>query len=217
MEFLQALRGMGESGDFRYLRGFAPVDTAQEFIKISQQENWGIIINDPAEDDLVPTLVRNPKWVSLISPVFKMIEVVPGYRELDISLWFLIFFSVFFGILIGDAAYGLIYFIFTFIAQRKFGRKLPDQSIFMLFYLLSACAVIWGLLSGTFFGQEWLPAAFKPLMPALRDDKNLQALCFFLGALHLSIAHLWRAFRKIPSLTALSEMGWICVLWGAFS
>jgi V/A-type H+-transporting ATPase subunit I len=44
----------------------------------------------------------------------------------------------------------------------------------------------------------------------------MQTFCFFLGALHLSIAHSWRAYLKFPSLTALADVGWICVLWIAF-
>jgi V/A-type H+-transporting ATPase subunit I len=37
-----------------------------------------------------------------------------------------------------------------------------------------------------------------------------------LGALHLSIAHAWRALLKVPSLTALADVGYICILWTAF-
>jgi V/A-type H+-transporting ATPase subunit I len=118
--------------------------------------------------------------------------------------------------LIGDAAYGLIYFILTWLAQRKLGRKLRDKRFFVLFYILSSCAIIWGILSGTFFGQEWLPAFVKPLIPALRNNKNVIALCFLIGALHLSIAHLWRAVIRLPSRVALSEFGWVSILWGAF-
>jgi V/A-type H+-transporting ATPase subunit I len=72
-------------------------------------------------------------------------------------------------------------------------------------------------LTGTVFGQQWyLEAGFKPLMPVLNDTKFLQAFCFFLGAFHLSLAHLWQAGRKTPSITALSDVGWICILWAAF-
>lgn len=44
----------------------------------------------------------------------------------------------------------------------------------------------------------------------------MQTFCFFLGALHLSIAHTWQAALKYPSLTAFAEAGWICILWTAF-
>jgi V/A-type H+-transporting ATPase subunit I len=44
----------------------------------------------------------------------------------------------------------------------------------------------------------------------------VETFCFFLGALHLSIAHTWRAVLKYPSLTALADVGYICILWTAF-
>ena len=216
LEFHQALKGMGQAGSLMYLRGYIPDDAVKTVCETSKREKWGIMISEPSAEDRVPTLISNPRWLSLIKPVFKLIEVIPGYRELDISLWFLIFFSIFFGMLIGDAGYGLIFFTLTLLAQRKWGGKLRDKSVFILFYILSCCAVIWGVLSGTFFGQEWLPYAVKPLIPALRSSKSVQTLCFLLGALHLSIAHLWRAIIKLPSRIALAEIGWISILWGAF-
>jgi V/A-type H+-transporting ATPase subunit I len=216
LELHQARKGMGQIGNLMYLTGYAPFDVTNKLLEAAKKQRWGILISEPSEEDQVPTLIRNPRWVSVINPVFKIIEVVPGYRELDISLWFLVFFSIFFGILIGDAAYGIILFIITAWAQKKWGRKTSMRSAFILFYMLSTAAIIWGVLSGTFFGQEWLPAWVKPVIPALRDDKKVQALCFFLGALHLSIAHLWRGIVKAPSLKALAEAGWIFILWTAF-
>ncbi len=216
LEFHRALKGMGEEVGLKYLTGYIPCDAAGALSEAAKRESWGITINDPSGEDRVPTLIRNPRWVSIIRPVFKLIEVIPGYRELDISLWFLIFFSIFFGMLIGDAGYGMVFFALTLLAQRKWGKRLKERSVFILFYILSSCTIIWGILSGTFFGQEWLPYAVKPLIPALRSSKSLQSFCFLLGALHLSIAHLWRAIIKLPSRIALAEIGWVSILWGAF-
>ena len=118
--------------------------------------------------------------------------------------------------LIGDAGYGAIFFILTLFAQIKLGRRVSGRSLFVLFYILSSAAMLWGVLTGTFFGQAWLSQKVSPLIPALRDDKNIQALCFLLGAIHLSIAHLWRAVIKLPSVRALAQVGWFIILWGAF-
>jgi V/A-type H+-transporting ATPase subunit I len=216
LELHQARCGMGQIGNFVYLTGYAPIDVTNTLLAAAKKNKWAILVRDPSEEDLVPTLIRNPRWIALINPIFKLIEVVPGYRELDVSLWFLLFLSIFFGILIGDAAYGLIFFFLTAWAQKKWGSRAKDKSVFILFYLLSSTAVVWGLLSGTFFGQAWLPAWVKPVIPALRSDKTVQTLCFFLGALHLSIAHLWRGIVRAPSLKALAEAGWIFILWTAF-
>ena len=216
LKFQEAACGMGSSGNISYITGYIPNDTTSKLSEQAALEKWGIFITDPSEDDKVPTLVRNPRWISIIDPVFKMIDIVPGYKELDISFWFLVFFSIFFGMLIGDAAYGAIFFLLTAWAQIKFGKKSPNKSVFFLLYLLSLCAIIWGVLTATFFGQAWLPAGVKPLVPALRDSRSLQILCFFLGSLQLGIAHLWRALRKAPHLSALSDIGWATILCGVF-
>jgi len=216
-EFYKALGGMGASQNLMYVAGYVPYDAAEKLLGASKQEKWGIVLNDPAEDDNVPTLIRNPRWVSIIRPVFKIIEIIPGYREFDISLLFLIFLSVFFGMLIGDAGYGLIYFFLTFLAQRKWAKRVGAKSPFILLYLLSSCAIVWGAFSGTFFGQGWLiKAGVRPIFPALTDDKNVRSLCFFIGALHLSIAHIWRIIIQFPSLVFLTDVGWILILWCAF-
>jgi len=217
VEFCAALAGMAKSGALTYITGFVPFDGVAGLAAETQKNKWGLLLTEPAPEDNVPTLIRNPRWVSLIAPVFKFLEILPGYHELDISLPFLIFFSIFFGILIGDAGYGLVYCLITLFLQQKLKKKNMDTSAFLLFYILSGCAIIWGVLTGTFFGHEWVMAAgYKPLAPALNDDKYLQRFCFLLGALHLSIAHSWRAILKLPSLNALADIGWIAVLWAAF-
>lgn len=216
LEFQEAVSGMGQFESLDYIKGYIPVDATESLQATAKKEKWGITISEPSDDDTVPTLIRNPRWVSIIKPVFRAIEVVPGYRELDISLWFLVFLSIFFGMLIGDAGYGIIFLLLTMVFKEKFAKRLKDNAVFNLLYLFGFCAIAWGVLSGTFFGQAWLPQWVKPVLPMLRDDKVIQTICFFLGALHLSIGHLWRAIRKMPSLLALADVGWVCVLWGAF-
>ncbi len=217
IEFHQTLKGMGQSGSLNYLVGYIPCDAAERLLLVARREKWAILINDPSQDDVVPTLVRNPRWISIINPIFKLLGIVPGYRELDISPAFLCFLSLFFGMIIGDAGYGIVYILLTFWLAKKFSKKIKDQRIFLLFYVFSACAVFWGLLTGTVFGQEWyIKAGFRPIVPLLNNTKFLQAFCFFLGALHLTLAHTWQAIRKMPSLSSLADTGWIFVLWAAF-
>jgi V/A-type H+-transporting ATPase subunit I len=215
IEFREARAGAGIFKSLAYLIGYCPVESVKLLEKLSDKYEWGLSIEDPETYDKVPTLIKNPRWISIIRPFFGLIRTVPGYWESDISLWFLIFFSVFFGILIGDAGYGLIFLAVNIICHLKFKNKVKDPAIFVLIYVLSFCALIWGVLSGTIFGQSWLASRVKPLLPALRDDAEIQFLCFVIGALHLSVAHIWRFIRKIPRLGALSELGWILLIWAA--
>lgn len=217
IEFLEVLNGMGESLGLTYLTGYAPAETGQALIGLAKKEKWAILVTEPGDEDNPPTLIRNPKWVSLINPVYKLMEVVPGYRELDVSPIFLLFLALFFGMIIGDAGYGAVYFTLTFLAQRKFAGKTKDKTVFFLFYLFSFCAILWGLLTGTVFGQQWYVAkGFKALAPALNDAKFLMAFCFFLGAIQLSLGHGWQALKKMPALSVLADMGFICLVWVGF-
>lgn len=217
LKFQQAIAGMANIGALSYVSGYLPFDAAERLSGRAKIKQWGILITEPSEKDNVPTLIRSNRFFSLIKPVFRLLEIIPGYRELDISPVFLVFFSLFFGMLIGDAGYGLVYFILTFWLHKKLGRKITSQAPFFLFYLLSLCAMIWGFLTGTFFGQAWLAkTGFQPLLPGLNNAETAQRFCFFVGALHLSIAHFWRMSIKLPSPKALADLGWIGVLWAAF-
>jgi len=215
IEFREAWAGAGRFKGLSYLIGYCPAESVSSVEQLAVACEWGVTVENPETYDKVPTLIKNPRWISIIRPFFGLIKTVPGYWESDISLWFLVFFSVFFGILIGDAGYGLIFLAANFICHLKFKNKVKDPAIFVLIYVLSICALIWGVLSGTIFGQSWLASRVKPLLPALRDDAEIQSLCFIIGALHLSVAHVWRFIKKIPRLGALSELGWILMIWAA--
>jgi len=216
IEFNRVHLGMGREGDLTYVRGYCPEYNTSLLERIAKNEQWGLLIEEPDENDNVPTLIKNPRWVEIIKPVFQMIKTIPGYKEVDTSLWFLVFFSVFFGMLVGDAGYGLVFFIINLFCHIKFRDRVKDRKIFFLTYVLSFCAIGWGVLTGTFFGQAYLPQRIQPLLPFLRENANVQALCFLIGAAHLSIAHTWKFIRKMPSLKAFSEVGWIGMLWAAY-
>ena len=217
IEFQQVLAGMGKEGAFGYVTGYIPFDVEQALIGEVKGRKWGILITDTSDGDNVPTLLRNPAWIDRIKPVFNLLGLTPGYRELDVSMLFLVFLSIFFGILIGDAGYGLVYILITFVLQKKMKETPELKTTFSLFYVLGLSAVIWGVMTGTFFGQTWLrDLGVQPLVPPLNDPNTMTTFCFFLGALHLSIAHAWRAALKYPSLKVLADCGYICILWGAF-
>ncbi|NYT16400.1 MAG: hypothetical protein GKC06_00095 [Methanomicrobiales archaeon] len=216
IEFQQVLAGMGNDGALSYVTGYIPFDRADHLIGEAKTNRWGILIAEPSFEDNVPTLLRNSRWAELIKPVLGLLGLTPGYHEMDISMVFLVFFSIFFGILIGDAGYGLAYigiaFLLSIWLKKKMMMDREMKTAVSLFYLLGLSTVIWGLLTGTFFGQWGLPA----LVPQLNDAAFVTSLCFFLGALHLSVAHSWRALLKFPSLNVLADIGYICILWMAF-
>jgi V/A-type H+-transporting ATPase subunit I len=216
LQFLFAVEGMGQATGLAYLAGFIPAHQLVRVEEAVRAQHWALLAEDPTEDDDPPTLLRQPKWISIIQPLLNFLGITPGYRELDVGAPFLIFFSIFFGILIGDAGYGLIYILLTkFLLKKKLGPQ--HSSTVVLLYILSVSTIIWGALTGTFFGQQWLLGkGICGFTPGLNDAKTLQTVCFLIGALHLSIGHVWRTVLKLPSLSALADVGWLLIVWAAF-
>ncbi len=222
LKFYQAKFGMGKEERVCYLQGFCPIYTISKVDKLATSQRWGLIIQEPDNLQEVPVLIKNPWWIDIISPVLTFMGTLPGYNEYDISFCFLLFFSLFFAMLIGDAGYGLIFLIFTFLAQRRWRKVEPK--VFSLLYVLSISTIIWGAITGTWFG--WEKIARLPFLNSLVIDKInsfvetnysfMMYICFLIGGIHLTIAHTIIILRFINSLFALSQAGWICILWGVF-
>ena len=217
LDFEEVIAGMSKQNEFTVLKGFCPANTCLRLEERAKDKGWALLIEDPEDNDRVPTILQNPRWVNLIKPVFNLIEVLPGYKECDVSLVFFIFFTIFFGILIGDAAYGAILFFVTLAFHFKKGEDVNDKTPFYLLYILTGVTMTWGLLTGTYFGQEWLAdSSLKPVFPWLNNEHNIQWLCFTIAVVHLTIARVWAGIMKWPSITALSEIGWLLIVWGMF-
>ena len=209
---LEVMAGMGCTEKIVYLQGYCPADRASEIQQETARQGWGVSATDPNEDDDVPTLIQSPKWVQPIKTVFAMINILPGYREVDISSVFLIFFSIFTALLIGDAGYGALFLVLTFVARKKF-PKAPSAP-FTLIGILSLSSIVWGVVTGNYFGIAAIPAPLAKLrIDWLGSDKNVINVCFMIGAIHLSVAHAWNAVRIINSTKAIAQLGWIGMTW----
>ena len=242
IEFENIFSGMGREEDTEegrpymalcWLTGYVPTEDVAGVQAAAKEENWAVVVSDPGEEDEVPTKLKNNKFVSLIYPVSDFLGTVPGYREYDISGWFLLFFCIFFGIIFGDGGYGLLMVlaaVFADIAAVTKKKKIPPA--YNLLLLLGFFTMAWGTVTCTWFGlspdllPSWLTglslqpisnayAAISPESEAL-VKQNLQIFCFMLALIQLSIAHLKGIARYIKSPKCLGELGSLLQLWGIF-
>lgn len=206
------------------LTGFLPQENAKDADVFIRAHRWGYLMEEPGEDDLVPTKVRYTKVTRIIKPVFDFLGTVPGYGEYDISLWFLLFFSLFFAMIYGDAAYGLIVVGLGAYMNIK-AKKLTD--INKLVYTLGLATTLWGAITGTWFGLESAVGPSSPLrylvIPSLANypdqfgvdpnyaQNSLMKLCFTIGMVHLCLACLLSIIRKARdrNLSLFADLGWL--------
>lgn len=241
IEFESVCSGMERDAEqngtsLSWISGFVPVDSLAALKETAARSNWALLCEDPSEDDAVPTKLKNNRLVSLIYPLTDFLDVTPGYREFDISAWFLLFFCVFFSMIFADAGYGALIAVIGLILAGK--AKKGQKSLPALVTLLGACTMVWGVLTCSYFGvnASLLPEQLVNLSSSLFSqpklilqgmsadaakslaDKNQQIFCFTLALIQLSIAHITccvsNARRK--SLKAAGDFGALLQLWGTF-
>ena len=233
LEFESVAGVMDQDENLASLTGFVPVEDVESLRAEATNIGWALLIRDPEPGDNVPTKTKNPRAVGIIRPVFKLLGTTPGYRELDISFWFLLFFVIFFAMIIGDGGYGAILFVASIAAligsgrkAKKTGGRMGDGPI--LLFVLSISTIVWGALTGTWFGADAIARAvpfryfiFEPLASFNpRSAQNVQLFCFILGTVQLSIAHVWnfvRELRKKPVVKAFAQLGWLAMVIGLYS
>ena len=234
IEFENAIADMEKVEDIpanhglSWLTGYVPKEDVERLRAVARDNGWGLSAADPEEtDDAVPTKLKNSKIVSLLNPITGFLGIVPGYREVDISSWFLIFFCIFFSMIFGDAVYGILFTIIALIGIIKTVGKGVPQTLQILL-LLGVCNTIWGVMTCSWLGMpvEVLPQflkdiSFSLLSTAKSEDaivtQNVQILCFSLGLLHLTIAHIKGMIINIRSPRFLAEIGSIGMLCGMYN
>ena len=223
-----------------YFKGYIEADNLDKLQMVAKTNSWGLLVEDPVEDDDVPTKLKNNKFVSLIYPLTDFLGAVPGYFEYDISGWFLAFILIFFGIIFGDGGYGLFICAVSAIPIIKsLIAKKTVSPTFLLVGLLGLSTVLWGTLTCTWFGlspeqiPQWLQNLSIPVISNVYEDRiwhpfwtqgevglttaqNLQIFCFSLALIQLTIAHIKGALRNKSSLKMLGDIGSILQLVGIY-
>ena len=211
MEFEQAKELMEARGSVAVVSGWIPETAVGGLASAAHDRGWGLLIREPADGEVPPTLVEPPRLFRSIKVLFDGLGILPAYDEADVSVPFMCYFSLFFAMLVGDGAYGAIFLVGTLLLRRK----LP-KAWFVLMTVFSLATIGWGLLSNTWFGAgipwcadwptvKWLSGAGAP---AGHEYDNIMFLCFTIGVTHLMLARIWNGIVRINDRSCLREFGW---------
>jgi len=232
IEFESLATGMPDEGGLKWLSGFVPANRLQSLRTLGSAEGWGMLIQEPNQDDKPPTLIENGPKIRIIKPVFDFLETLPGYHEYDISAYFLVYFCIFFAMLVGDAGYGMVFLLtaLTLIVRSlRNGQRVSDAV--KLLTLLSIITILWGTITGNWFGSKTLAglgffrmltipsiAAYPDIFPGLEVDprQRVMWLCFLLGLSQLILANIMIFIRNFPKLRSLAQLGWMALIGGLY-
>ena len=223
MNFSSAEATTDGDEDFVWLSGYIPEVDLEGFKTMAAEKGCAWSVEDVSdEDEKIPTKVRYNKVSKLIQPVFDVLGILPGYREQDISLWFFLFFILFFAMIIGDGAYGVLILLGT-IALNVVQKKITNVTF--LLYVLSIATIIWGAVTGTWFGMESamdVPVLKSLVIPSIAtypekfgltstDSQNMvMRFSFSIGAIQMALGAILSIKKKIPEkdLSWVADVGW---------
>lgn len=108
-------------------------------------------------DEKIPTYMENTD-TNLLGEDLVRIYDIPASTDKDPSGWVLWAFVLFFTMILADGGYGLLYLGFAFFLKYKFpALKASGKRFLKLLFILSTSCILWGVLTGGFFGIEFTP------------------------------------------------------------
>lgn len=193
------------------ISGYIP-ETKAEGLKNKLESKFDTAVNlsdVDNESDEVPVAVHNNKLGMTMESITNM-YAFPSHKDIDPSLIMTTFYYLLFGLMLGDAGYGLVMtFLCLFV---KFKYKLEPRKRATVNYGLGCglSTTFWGAMQNSWFGDlpKWIANGLKSNEPTdfisthhlywfdpLQNTTRFLLLCFFIGILHLILANCINLYK----------------------
>jgi V/A-type H+-transporting ATPase subunit I len=135
------------------LTGWIPAESGKALGELLARYDCAWEMRDPTEDETadVPVQLRNNSLTRPLTMVTEMYSL-PAYNGVDPNPLMAPFFTLFFGIMMGDMGYGLIMMIAALLVKRK-KPKGGMKTFFDLMLLCGVSTFVFGVVTGGFFGD----------------------------------------------------------------
>ncbi len=210
-----------------YLDGWLPAESVPAVEKLLLGKGCWYEIADPDGEEEVPTLLRNSGMAAPFEAITGLYGM-PSVRAVDPTPFLAPFYCLFFGIMLGDAGYGIIMTAAAFWALKKYPLEGMTFRMVKMFFYCGISTVLWGAMFGSWFGNL-VPSvagvffekeiAIAPLwFDPVGDPLRLLFFSFILGAVHLMVALGLKARILVKNgkpLDAVCDVGfWYLVFAG---
>jgi len=205
----------------------------ESLTKVSEDHIICDFENPSVNPDNPPVHLKTPEWAKPFRTFLDLFSS-PKYNEIDPMIFMGVFFVLFFGIMLGDAGYGLVLLILSIFGYFKF--KKISETISSWSYMgiwLAIVTIIVGVLTNSFFG-DLIPRFFFnnpnqqlysltmagikfPIEP-LRNPLIILAMSLFFGLLHLNIGiilAIYQSYKRRDFKTLITQhFAWIPIQLG---
>lgn len=150
----EVLGGLLQSRSTFVITGYILQRDEEEIVnELNDEFSLMVETEDISEDETAPVKLENPKVFASAEGVLESFGL-PGRGEMDPTTPMSIFYIFLFGLMLSDAAYGLIIFLACFIILKKFPKMSDGMAKSLrLFMYCGLSTLIWGILFGGYFGD----------------------------------------------------------------
>jgi V/A-type H+/Na+-transporting ATPase subunit I len=215
----RSVEKLGETGEAFMLEGWALAENQEKLQNALTQaapESY-ITFRDPLDEENPPTAIRNVKLVVPFEAVTDMYSV-PNSRGFDPNAIMSVFYFILFGMMIGDAAYGVILSIGAYVVLRLKKPTGMFRKVTKIIMFGGISTMLWGLVFGTVFAIPGIPALINPLGEE-GGAMKLLVLCLAVGAVHLTAGQIVGAYILIKQHkfwdAVFDKFTWITFMAGA--
>ncbi|MHB1392669.1 MAG: V-type ATP synthase subunit I [Clostridia bacterium] len=211
------VKDLGKTEKTFMLHGWLPERFSDDLTRLldSITDKYTIQFEDPRVEDDIPVLLDNPAVVQPFEMVTELYSL-PNARSIDSNAIMTPFFIVFFGIMVTDAAYGIIMAAVTAFILYKYKPIGGMKKMLGIMFFGGVSSFFWGGVFGGWFGdlikiKAWW---FNPLEEPLK----MLIFCLILGIIHLYTGYFLQAYKNIKSgnyMDAVYDQGlWLMLLTG---
>lgn len=179
--------------------------------ELTQKFDCCVYVTPVDKKEGVPILLKNNAFVEPFESITSMYSL-PHSSNMDPNTMVAIFYTIFYGMMLSDAGYGLIMALACGFIWFKYNPDGGMGKMIKMFFYCGISTTIWGFVFGSIFGGL-IP--FPALLDPLTDVMPIMGISILFGILHLYIGLGMKAYMSIRDGKPLDAI-WDVVSWYLF-
>jgi V/A-type H+-transporting ATPase subunit I len=189
-----------------YIEGWVPEVCKEKVQEVLEEYQCWYDFKEPEEDEDFPILLKNNSFSEPFDSITELYSL-PATSNIDPTAVMAPFYVLFFGMMLGDVGYGLMFSLGCYIILKKFDIEGTFGKMLKVFFWGGLSTIFWGIMYGSWFGDGLVVGArhlFNINLPLtyvwvdpLKEPMTVLLVSFVMGLVHLFVGMGMSAYMSI--------------------